>query len=154
MALRYYPACIEPAEDGFSVVFPDLPGCVSAGSTVQEAAINATEALALHVEGMVEDRQEPPVPSSLDAPLLDWLTQRGTPAFVARILVPVELPGWAVRANITMDEGLLRRIDAAAAAARYSRVGLPGPGCPRAPGTRHTGRTLRPLALGLPNCQW
>jgi predicted RNase H-like HicB family nuclease len=124
MALRYYPACIEPAEDGFSVVFPDLPGCVSAGSTVQEAAVNATEALGLHIEGLVEDRQEPPVPSSLDTPLPDWLTQEGAPAFVARILVPVELPGRAVRANITMDEGLLRRIDAAAAAAGYTRSGF------------------------------
>jgi predicted RNase H-like HicB family nuclease len=124
MALRYYPACIERAGDAYSVVFPDLPGCVSAGDTVQDAAVNAAEALAMHIEGMAEDRQDPPAPTPVDAPLPHWLVADGEPAFVARILVPVEMPGRAVRANITMDEGLLRRVDAAAAAGGFTRSGF------------------------------
>jgi predicted RNase H-like HicB family nuclease len=43
MATVWYPAIIERAEDGFSVFFPDVPGCVSAGATIQEAARNAEE---------------------------------------------------------------------------------------------------------------
>ncbi len=50
-----------------------------------------------------------------NAPLPDWLEE--VPGeIVARVLVPVELPGRAVRANVTIDEGLLARLDAAAAA--------------------------------------
>ena len=78
MVLRFYPALIERAADGggFGVVFPDLPGCVSAGATVQEAAANAAEALALHIEGMAEDGDPIPEPSAPDAPLPDWLAEQ------------------------------------------------------------------------------
>lgn len=128
MGLRFYTACIEGDDTpGFSVFFPDLPGCISAGDTVQEAATNATEALALHIEGMVESGQPIPEPSAPDDPLPDWLTPDPDDApsrIVARVLVPVEMPGRSVRTNITVDEGLLARLDAAAAAAGMSRSGF------------------------------
>ena len=41
MATVFYPAIVERAGAGFSVFFPDLPGCTSAGDTLQEAALNA-----------------------------------------------------------------------------------------------------------------
>ena len=47
--------------------FLDFPGCITAGKTLEEARRRAAEALALHIEGMVEDGQEIPEPSSLDA---------------------------------------------------------------------------------------
>lgn len=128
MALRYYPALVEQddgdtAEAGYGVVFPDLPGCVSGGDTVQEAAVNAAEALALHIEGMLEQGGSVPDPSPLDAPLPEWLANApGTIA--ARVLVPVEVPGRSVRTNITLDEGLLARLDAAATAQGMSRSGF------------------------------
>lgn len=128
MAIRYYPALVtqdegDGAEDGYGVVFPDLPGCVSAGDTVQQAAESAAEALALHLEGMVEDREDVPPPSAPDAPLPAWLADSaGTIA--ARVLVPVEMPGRFVRANITLDAALLGRLDAAAAAQGMSRSGF------------------------------
>jgi predicted RNase H-like HicB family nuclease len=49
MATVYYPAIVERAAEGYSVFFPDLPGCTSAGDTVQAAALNAEEALAGHL---------------------------------------------------------------------------------------------------------
>jgi predicted RNase H-like HicB family nuclease len=122
MTLRFYPACIEQADLGFSVFFPDLPGCVSAGDTVAAAAINAAEALGLHLDGMAEDGAPPPPPSPIDAPLPDWAADAGAEV-VARVLIPAELPGRAVRANITLDEGLLSRLDAAAIAEGMSRSG-------------------------------
>ena len=125
MSLRFYRACIERAEDGCSVFFPDLPGCVSAGETVQEAAINAAEALGLHLDGMAEDGEPPPLPSAIDAPLPDWAAEAEADVAV-RVLIPAELPGRAVRANITLDEGLLSRLDAAAAAEGLSRSGYIG----------------------------
>ncbi len=126
MVLRFYTACIEGDDKpGFSVFFPDLPGCISGGDTVQEAANQAAEALSLHIEGMVADGQPLPDPSGPDAPLPDWLDVNDPDdppsRIVARVLVPVEMPGRAVRANITMDEGLLARLDAAASARGTSR---------------------------------
>ncbi len=122
MTLRFYPACIERADPGFSVFFPDLPGCVSAGPTVEAAAVNAAEALGMHLEGMAEDGMAAPPPSPIDAPLPDWL-EEVTPDVVARVLIPAELPGRAVRANITLDEGLMSRLDAAATSEGMSRSG-------------------------------
>jgi predicted RNase H-like HicB family nuclease len=55
----------DPDSD-FGVDFPDFPGCVSAGATVDEARRMAQEAFEFHVRGMVEDGDELPVPSSLD----------------------------------------------------------------------------------------
>lgn len=121
--LAFYPACIEAASDGFSVFFPDLPGCISAGATVQEAGVHAAEALDLHLAGMAEDGEAPPPPSAPDAPLPDWLADEPGD-IVARVLVPVELPGRSVRTNITLDEGLLGRLDAAAKSEGTSRSGF------------------------------
>jgi predicted RNase H-like HicB family nuclease len=60
----------EPNSD-FGVDFPDFPGCVTAGITLEEARTMAAEALELHVEGMLEDREPIPEPSSLDAIMND-----------------------------------------------------------------------------------
>ncbi|HEX5325687.1 MAG TPA: type II toxin-antitoxin system HicB family antitoxin [Acetobacteraceae bacterium] len=124
MVLRFYPAVIDQAPSGgdFGAVFPDLPGCVSGGDSVQQAAANAAEALSLHIDGMREEGLDIPPPSAPNAPLPDWLAE--VPGrTVARALIPVEMPGRAVRTNITLDEGLLARLDAAAAAVGTSRSG-------------------------------
>ncbi|HEY5301072.1 MAG TPA: type II toxin-antitoxin system HicB family antitoxin [Acetobacteraceae bacterium] len=120
MATRFYPAVIEGSDrNGYDVVFPDFPGCVSTGDTIQEAATGAVEALSLHVEGIVAEGLALPAPSAPDAALPDWLPEDGI-----RVLVPAEIPGRAVRANITLDEALLARLDAAAAAQGTSRSGF------------------------------
>jgi len=68
MAIRHYPAIIEgDAESGYSVFFPDLPGCTSGGTSLQEAALNAEEALAGHVDLILESGEALPEPSVLDA---------------------------------------------------------------------------------------
>ena len=47
---RHFPAIIEKASEGYGVFFPDLPGCTSAGATIQEAALNAEEALQAQID--------------------------------------------------------------------------------------------------------
>ncbi len=54
-----------PGSD-YGVDFPDFPGCITAARTQQEAREFAAEALALHIEGMIADGDEIPLPSSLD----------------------------------------------------------------------------------------
>ena len=67
MPVRHYPAIVEgDAESGYSVFFPDLPGCTSGGDTLQEAALNAEEGLAAHIALMLGAGEPVPTPSSLD----------------------------------------------------------------------------------------
>src|SRR5271169_3702202 len=51
----------------FGVSFPDFPGCVTAGKTLEEARRMAAEALAMHIEGLIEDGEQIPTPATLDA---------------------------------------------------------------------------------------
>lgn len=106
MAYAVYPAVIERAGEGYSVFFPDLPGCTSAGSTVLEAALSAEEALSGHIVETVAHGEDIPAPSDLSEIEHDPEVEE-----VARILVRTNLPGKSVRVNVTMDEGLLDAID-------------------------------------------
>jgi predicted RNase H-like HicB family nuclease len=65
---RYvYPAFFDYAEDGITVTFPDLPGCITCGYSDEEALTMAKEASALHLFGMEEDGEEIPTPSALQS---------------------------------------------------------------------------------------
>nr|WP_223156833.1 type II toxin-antitoxin system HicB family antitoxin [Thermosediminibacter oceani] len=58
-----YPAIFTYAEDGISIEFPDLPGCLPCAKTTEEAIKNAKEAMALHLWGMEKDGDPIPEPS-------------------------------------------------------------------------------------------
>ena len=106
-----FPAVIEGDNDsGYSVHFPDLPGCVSAGDTVAEVFSMAREALELHLEGMIEDGETIPDPMPLDR-----AQALPTEAAATVLLVPAMLPGRTQRINVTLDEGLIGAIDRVAA---------------------------------------
>jgi predicted RNase H-like HicB family nuclease len=103
----YYPALIDKDPDSdFGVSFPDLPGCVSAGETVEEAMIGAQEALAGHIALMLSDGETLPAPSPLEA-----VAAGKEPSTVAVTLIAAVLPGRARRVNVTLDEALLEEID-------------------------------------------
>ena len=55
----------------WNVVFPDLPGCVTAGRSLDEAVAFAEEALALHGQGLREDGEAPPAPSGIEDVMAD-----------------------------------------------------------------------------------
>jgi predicted RNase H-like HicB family nuclease len=59
-----YAIVIEKAEGNYSAYVPDLPGCVATGTTVAEVESEIREAIAFHLEGMREDGQPVPAPSS------------------------------------------------------------------------------------------
>lgn len=58
-----YLALLEPSASGYGVSFPDLPGCISFGTTLAEAQTNAQETLELHIYGMEKDGDTIPTPS-------------------------------------------------------------------------------------------
>jgi predicted RNase H-like HicB family nuclease len=72
--MRQYIALIhKDSGSDYGVSFPDLPGCVTAGKDLDDARVMAQEALALHLEGLAEDGDPAPEPSSLK--VNDMVTQ-------------------------------------------------------------------------------
>ena len=70
--MRQYIALIhKDADSDFGVSFPDLPGCVTAGAMLDRARDMAEEALAFHIEGLEQDGEALPEPSSLEAVMAD-----------------------------------------------------------------------------------
>jgi predicted RNase H-like HicB family nuclease len=95
----------------YGVDFPDFPGCITAGRTLEEARRLAAEALAFHVDGMREDGDAIPPPSPMDAIMADQ-HNRDAIAFL------VDLPAKsrrAVRINISLPEDVVQSIDRVAA---------------------------------------
>ena len=58
-------------DDGISIEFPDLPGCLSCADTQEEALYNAQEVLGLYLVGMEDDGEEIPYPTPLNKILLE-----------------------------------------------------------------------------------
>jgi predicted RNase H-like HicB family nuclease len=111
-------------DDGvFGISFPDFPGCVSAGASAEEAVVRGRETLAFHVSGMVEDDDPLPQLRNLDE-LRHDPDFRDSAQDAILALVPVDLPGKAVRINISIDESLLDRIDRAAKSHGETRSGF------------------------------
>lgn len=119
-----YPVVIEPATatTAFGVVVPDLPGCFSAGDTIEEALDNAHEAIELWIESVLDDGGVVPVPSSIDA----WRKRREFKGWIwALVAIDLStLEGKAERVNITLPSRVLRRIDAKAAERGETRSGF------------------------------
>ena len=59
-----YAIVIEKAESNFSAYVPDLPGCVATGSTLEETEQAIREAIEFHLEGLRDDGEPIPPPTS------------------------------------------------------------------------------------------
>ncbi|WP_036293281.1 type II toxin-antitoxin system HicB family antitoxin [Methylosinus sp. PW1] len=113
-------ALIHEESGKFGISFPDFPGCVSVGDSIDEAIFKGGQALALHVEGMTADGEPLPHLRNVaqlraDPEVEEWFDHATIAA------VEVELPSRAVRVNISIDENLLERVDRAARAAGQTR---------------------------------
>ena len=60
-----YTIVIEKGENNFSAYVPDLPGCISTGSTIEEVKINIHDAIEFHIEGLKKDGEEIHLPVSI-----------------------------------------------------------------------------------------
>ena len=89
----------------YGVSFPDFPGCITAGSSLEEARAVAAQALAFHVAGMREDGETIPKPSTLN-------DLRGDPAMKGAVAFLTELrePERTVRINITARQSQIAEI--------------------------------------------
>jgi len=118
-----YPVVIEPGDDttAFGVVVPDLPGCFSAGDTLDEAMVGAEEAAAAWIDATLDAGEAIPAPTPLER-----LRQNPDYAgwtFGVISLDPALLDDTVERVNITLPRRVLKRLDALARAAGESRSG-------------------------------
>jgi predicted RNase H-like HicB family nuclease len=106
----------------YGVTVPDLPGCFSAGNSVEEALDSAQEAIDLHLDGLTEDGVDLPVLASIAQHQKNPDFKGGTWA-----LVDVDVSkydGKAEKINITLPRRLLVKIDSYASSHRLTRSGF------------------------------
>ena len=105
-----YPVIIHKDPDSdYGVTVPDLPGCFTVGATVDDAIVQAVEAIECHIEGLVLDGETIPTPRSIEFHQKNSDYADRIWAFVSVTLD--KLPGESRRVNITMHELLLALID-------------------------------------------
>jgi predicted RNase H-like HicB family nuclease len=118
-----YPVYIEKDKTSdYGVTVPDLPGCFSAGVTIEEALDNAEEAILTHIEGLLLDDEPVPAPSEIDR-----LKHRYKKTNYIWGLVNVDtgdLSQEVLRINISLPKSILTKIDALASKAGESRSGF------------------------------
>ncbi|MBN6067862.1 type II toxin-antitoxin system HicB family antitoxin [Aggregatibacter actinomycetemcomitans] len=96
-------------DHAYGVIVPDVPGCFSAGDTLEEAFKNVKEAIAFHIEGMIEDGAEIPLPSDLES-YMGNDEYKGF-AFTVVDVDLTHLMGKAEKINVTLPKHLINRID-------------------------------------------
>ena len=119
-----FPIAIELGDDdhAFGVVVPDLPGCFSAGDSMEEALVNTREAISFHMTGMIEEGMDFPERKPIEE-------HRANPDYANWIWAVVDVDDvrethQSIRVNITLPKGLLNRIDSHAMNRHMSRSGL------------------------------
>jgi predicted RNase H-like HicB family nuclease len=106
----------------YGVTVPDLPGCFSAGESIEEAFENAEDAILTHIEGLLMDNEEIPFPRKIDD-----LKKECSESNLIWGLVAIDmgrLSRETKRINITIPENILSKIDAFAKKEGESRSGF------------------------------
>jgi predicted RNase H-like HicB family nuclease len=119
-----YPIAIEPGTEtaAFGVVVPDLPGCFSAGDTLDEAIAGAEEAAAAWIDATLDAGAAIPPPSTLEVVQANPDYRGWTYGVIS--VDPALLDDRVERVNITLPRRVLKRLDAMARAAGETRSGF------------------------------
>jgi predicted RNase H-like HicB family nuclease len=104
--ISYIALIRKEAKSDYGVDFPDFPGCITAGSTLDEARELAHEALLAHIDLMQESGEALPEATSLEK-----IMSSSENKDAVAILVSVPVKSKAVRFNATIDQDLLKAID-------------------------------------------
>ena len=114
--MKNYIALFEQGnKGGYSVVFPDVPGVVTAGNNFDEALRMAHEALAFHIDSLRADGEVIPEPRTIEKIGTEWEDWNEWKADGDFLVVPIALlpsSEKSVRVNVMLPEGILQRIDA------------------------------------------
>lgn len=120
-----YTALIDGSDGAFGVTFPDLPGCTAMGASVDEALTSAASALRVWAEAFVAGGNEMPQPTGVDALRKDPDVREALAegAALASVVLVAGL-GRPVKANMSLDSGVLADIDDAAKRLGLTRSGM------------------------------
>jgi len=114
--VKNYIAFFEQGQNGgYSVVFPDVPGVITAGNTFEETVRMAHEALAFHIEGLRADGDQIPEPRTLEdikANWEDWPEWEADSDYFLVLIALLPAPQKTVRVDAMLPERLVARIDA------------------------------------------
>jgi len=118
-----YPVAIELGDENtaYGVVVPDLPGCFSAGDTLDEALSAAEEAVAGWIDAKLDAGGTIPAPSALDD--IRRIPDYAGWVFAVVTIDPAALEDTVDRVNITLPRRVLHRLDALAKAKGETRSG-------------------------------
>jgi len=121
--LMKYPVVIHKDKNSdYGVTFPDIPGCFSVGTSIEEALTMSQEAAECHIEGMLLDSEPIPVPTSIESHRENPDYKDGLWAVVDIDISKLSLK--AKRVNITIPERLLKTVDNYARNHGETRSGL------------------------------
>lgn len=95
----------------YGVSFPDVPGCTSAGDTLDEALSNAVDALSGHIRLMEADMDAIPTPRTLEEICDDPEIRKDAEGAIISAVPLVRDRGSTTRINVSLDLGLLEAID-------------------------------------------
>jgi predicted RNase H-like HicB family nuclease len=120
-----YPIAIEPGTEttAWGVVVPDLPGCFSAGDTMEEALIQAEDAVTAWIEATLDSGQPIPAPSRIEALRAGHAELEGWLWALVKV-DPAMLDETLERVNISLPRRVLHRLDSLARRAGESRSGF------------------------------
>jgi predicted RNase H-like HicB family nuclease len=122
--MRYF-VMIDGKIGAYGVVFPDLPGCAAMGKTIDGALANAAEALRDWVEATEEGGEVVPAPRALEDLRRDPDVAEALAAGASLAVVPlVRETGKPVKANLSIDAGVLAAIDEEATRRKLTRSAL------------------------------
>jgi len=112
--MRYIAFVHKDPDSVYGVSFPDVPGCFSAGDTLDDAVRNAVDALSGHVRLLEADGDPVPLPRGFDAILSDDSLAEDREGAMLAVVPLLRDRGSTTRVNVSFDLGLLDAIDAAA----------------------------------------
>lgn len=117
-----YIALIDGKAGAYGVVFPDLPGCTAMGKTMDDAIGKAAEALRDWAEVTEESGGEIPRPRSIEALRRDSEVKTALTQGAGLAVVPlVRETGKPVKANLSIDSGILAAVDEEASRRHLTR---------------------------------
>lgn len=120
--MTHYVSILDGKDDVWGIIIPDFPGCHGGGLTVNGAIADATSCLREFASDMVANGEPLPAPRPPDAIRADTEFAFAFKQAHTLVMIPLILDcGRSVRANLSLDAGLLEAIDAAAKQAGVTR---------------------------------
>ncbi|MDA3918413.1 MAG: type II toxin-antitoxin system HicB family antitoxin [Deltaproteobacteria bacterium] len=115
---NYIAVVHKDSSSDYGVSFPDFPGCITGGKSIDIVKDLASEALSGHIHTMREFGEKIPNPTKLDEIIAD---QDYSDAIAFFVVSAPEIKSKTIRVNITLPENILHKIDVTAKKRGMSR---------------------------------